>query len=99
MGGLPLVGEEVLQAVDRVCADALEDVSQVGERIDAQVFACGGETGEDGGGPSAIVAAVKHPVFAPNRNAAQAALGSVVVDLQIAVLAIADQCRPIGQRI
>ena len=47
--GFPVIGEEVVEAVDGVGADALKEVAKVGEGIDLESLAGGGEAGEDGG--------------------------------------------------
>src|SRR2546426_9721958 len=84
----PLVGKQLGDSVLRMGADAFEDVAQVGKRIDAESFARGDEAGQDRRRPPAVVAPIEHPVFATNRDSTQAAFGTVVVDLQVAVLAV-----------
>src|SRR5882724_900625 len=44
-------------------ASAFKDVSQVGERVDAESVACGDEAGQDRRRPPAVVAPMEHPVF------------------------------------
>jgi hypothetical protein len=46
-----------------MAADALEEVSQVSEGVDTEPLRGGDETGQYGGGPTAVVAAQKHPIF------------------------------------
>ena len=70
-------------------AEAREEVAQVGEGIEGQSFGGGDQAGQHGGGAASLVAAVEHPVLAAYRNAAQAALGRVVINFQIAVFAVA----------
>ncbi len=76
-------------------ANAFEEVAQVGEGVDAEFLRSRDETGEHGRNPSPVVAAQEHPIFSTYRDSAQAALGAVVVDLQIAVLTVADQRLPV----
>jgi len=97
--GLPPVREEFLQAAGRMGADASEDVSEVGEGIDIETFTCSCETGQDGRRPATVVASEKHPVLAADSNTAQATFGTVVVNLQITIFAVADQSRPIREGI
>jgi len=80
-------------------ADAFEDVAQVGERIDVEPLARGDEAGQHCRRPSAVVATKEEPVLPSHRDPTQAALGAVVVDLQIAVFAVADQGFPVRQRV
>lgn len=80
-------------------ADAFEDVAQVSERIDVESFTRGDEAGQDRCRPSTVVASKKHPVLASDRDSTQAALGTVVVNLQVAVFAVTDQRFPVRQRV
>jgi hypothetical protein len=48
LSGFPVIGEEVVEAVNGMGADALEDVAEVGEGADVQSFAGGDEAGEEG---------------------------------------------------
>jgi len=72
-------------------ADALKDVANILEWIDVEAFACGGDAHQDRSRAAAIVAAKKGPVPPSNRNAAQAALGAVVIDFQVSVITVTDQ--------
>ena len=94
-----MIGEQVWQAAGGVGADPVEHVAEVGERIDVEPLAGGGEAGEDGGGAAAAVATVPEPVLPPDGDAAQAALRPVVVDLQVTVLRVAPQRIPVVERI
>ena len=89
LDGLPLIGEQFSQAALGMITDAGEDVAQVRKGIQAQPFRGGDQTGQYGGGPTAIVAAIERPVAATDCDATQAALGAVVVDLQITVVQVA----------
>ncbi|MDP2895892.1 MAG: hypothetical protein Q8Q12_04945 [bacterium] len=57
LSGFPVIGEEFLEAVHGVGADAVEDIAEVCERVDLESFARRDEAGEDGGGSPAVVAA------------------------------------------
>jgi len=72
-----------------MAADAAEQIAEVGKGIEAEALAGGDQTGQDGGGLSPVVAAIKHPILTAHGDSTQTALGAVVVDLQIAVLAVA----------
>ncbi len=49
LSGLPVVGEEFLEAVHGVGADAMEDVAEVGERLDLESLTNGDEASENVG--------------------------------------------------
>ena len=72
-----------------MAGDAGEDVIEPGEGIDVNALAGSHETAQHCGRPSADIAPEKHPVATTHRHAADGALGTVIVDLQISVLAIA----------
>ena len=91
----PLVGEQFGQSLLGMAADAFEEIAQVGKRIDVEPLAGGDEAGQHGGGASTLVAAVEHPILSTHRDSAQAALGAVVIDLQIPVFTVAGQRLPI----
>ena len=95
-GGLPLVGKQLSKVALGMAADASEEVAEVGERVDGEALASGDQAGQDGGGLSPDVAAIKHPILPARRDSPQAALSPIVIDLQIAVLRIASQCFPVG---
>jgi hypothetical protein len=80
------VGEEFLEAVDGVGADAVEDLAKVGKRFDLESFAGRNEAGQDRGGSSAVIAAEEEPVLSSDGNSPQASLGAVVVNLQVSPL-------------
>src|SRR5437867_9201059 len=63
--------------------------------IDVERLAGGDDTRRDCRGPAAIVASVENPVLSFNRNPAQTALSAVVIGLQIAVFAVANERFPI----
>jgi hypothetical protein len=53
--------------------DAIENVVQIGERIDAESFTCGDNAGQHRRCPSAIIASQKHPILPANLDSTQAA--------------------------
>jgi len=54
--GLPLVGEEFVDAPGGMSGEAIEDVAEQNlEDVDLVAFACHGETVEDRGGMAAVV--------------------------------------------
>src|ERR1035438_8998245 len=91
----PLVGEQFAQSLLGMATDAFEDVAEVGKGIDVEPLAGGDEAGQHGGGAPTLVAAVEHPILSAHRDSTQAALGAVVIDLQIPVFAVAGQRLPI----
>ena len=95
MSSLPTVGEQVIELVVWVGADAGEQVAEVGEGFDVLALAGCDQAGQDGPGSSAVVAAVEEPVVAAHHDVAEAALGAVIVDLQIPVFAVAHQRIPV----
>jgi len=99
LSGFPVVGEEVVEAVDRMGADAVEDVAKVGEGIDLESFGRGDEAGQDGSSSPSVIASEEQPVLPSDGNSPQASLGAVVVDLQVSVLGVAHQGFPIRQHI
>ena len=100
VSGFPVVGEEFLEPFGGVGADALEDVAEVGEGIDLESLTRDDEAGEDGGGSPAVIAAEESRlggILPSDGNSAQAALGAVVVDLEVCVFAVSDQGVPVRQ--
>src|SRR5437879_12526071 len=79
--------------------DAREDVFEPGERIDPDPLARGQEAPQHGSRVATLVAAKEHPVVATHRDTADGALGGVIIDLQISVLAVAGQCCPVLQSV
>lgn len=79
----------------RICADALQHVAQVLKRINVQAFACGCDARQDRSDPPSFVATIKIPVFSSHRDPTKAAFGAVVVDFQVAVMAITHKCIPV----
>jgi len=93
--GSPVVGEEFVEAVDGMGADALEDVAKIGERINLESLTRGDEAGEYGGGSPTVIATEEQPVFPSDGDSPQASLGAVVVALEVSVFAVAGQGFPV----
>jgi len=98
-GCLPLIWQELGEPAGGVGTDAVEDIAQIDERIDVEELAGGEEAGQDGGRPASGVAAEEDPVLATHSHPSQAALGPVVVDLQVTVLGVAEERRPVAEGI
>jgi hypothetical protein len=86
IGGLPVPGQKVGDASGRVVGDPGQDIGEIGLRIDAVELcrldqrvhsSCASATGI---GPG------KEVILAANSNAAQGALGRIVVEAEAAVL-------------
>ena len=76
--------------------DAPEDITQVSERVDAAQLAGFDQTVDRCGAGAAAVGAGEQPVFATKRDTAQGVFGTVVIDLQPAVVEVAGQRRPVA---
>jgi hypothetical protein len=79
VSGFSVVGEGV-EAVPRMGADALEYVAEVGEGIELEKLARAYETGQDGGGSPAVIAAQESRrggISPSDGDSSQAALGTV----------------------
>src|ERR1035437_7632900 len=75
----PLVGQQFSQPGLGMAADACEDIAQVSEGIETQPLRGGDQAGQHGGGPATIVTAIERPIATTDSDAAEAALGAVVV--------------------
>ena len=76
-----------------------QHILEPGVGIDSHALTRGHETAQYCCRVAALVAAKEDPVVAADRDAANAPLGAVVVDLQIAILAVAVQRGPVLQRV
>lgn len=99
LSGFPVIGEEVVEAVDGMSADAVEDVEEVSEGVDLESLAGRHKAGEDRGGSPAVVASEEQPVFSSDSNSPQAAFGAVVVYLEVSVPAVSAQGVPVRQHV
>ena len=80
---LPSVGEQLLDPPGRVGADAIQDVPEIGERVDAEAPARRRHAEEDGRGPATALAPGEQPIAASEGHRLDRTLGGVVVDLEI----------------
>ena len=94
---MPTVGEQIIEFLMWMGAEAREQVADVGEGFDVLALAGCDQAGQDGSGSSAVVAAVEEPVVAAHHDMAEAVLGAVVVDLHIPVFAVAHHRVPVLQ--
>ena len=74
-----------------------EEVTEVAEGFDAEVFAGGGEGEEDRGGAAALVGTGEHPVFATDGDESKGPFGEIVVDAQEAGRGVSRQGVEIGE--
>ncbi len=84
-----------MEPVNGMGADAFEDVAEVRNGIDLESFAGSDEAGDDGSGSPAVIASEEEPVLSSDGDSPQAAFGTVVVDLQVSVFAVAEQGFPV----
>src|SRR5258707_13493010 len=78
---------------------ALQDVLEIGERLD-DVELCRGDEGTNGGPSlSATIGAGEQMVLAPKRDGSDRALDRIVVELDTAVLQEMTEGRPAGKGI
>jgi len=83
----------------RVGADAHEQIAKIGKELDTQTLAACDQTAQYGSSSSAFVATIKRPVTPSHHDRAQAALGTVIIYLQVAVFRVTQQRFPVGQRV
>src|SRR5690242_348088 len=95
--GYPVVRQEFGDAGDGMGRDTRQDVLQPGEGIDRDPLARCDEASEHRRRPATSVAAEKRPVVATDCDPPDRTLGGVVVNLEIAVLAVTGECGPILQ--
>ena len=72
---------------------------EVSEGVDLLSPAAGDEAAEDRCGATSPVAAGKQPVLSAQHDGPNRVLGRVVVDVQVAVVAVTRQRRPVVQRV
>jgi hypothetical protein len=95
--GLPAVGKQFIELMVREVANAHEQIAEIGEGFDVQALAGGDQGGQSCSRSSALVTPIEEPVVPADHNLPETALGVVVVDLQITVLAVAQQRLPVLQ--
>src|SRR5262249_40392682 len=98
-GWYPVVRQDLAESGNRMCGDSGKDVPEPTEGIDSNAVTGSHETPQHRGGLAAFIAAKEYPVVSADGHAADRALGGVVVDLEISVLAVAGQRRPVLQAI
>ena len=74
--------QEFGQAADGMGDDSRKDILKPGERIDSDPLAGCHEAPEDRCRAAIVIAAKEHPVVSADRDAADSALGGVIIDLQ-----------------
>src|SRR5204863_9371970 len=89
LSGCPVVRQKLGEPVDRMIGDARESVLEPDKRIDSDALTGSHEAPQHRGGLAAFITAKEHPVVPAHCYAADRPLGSVVVDLEISVLAVA----------
>lgn len=98
-GGLPAIGEELARVDVGFGGDSKERIAEVGEGVDAVAFGALDKGVVDGGGAASAVVSQEEPVFAANSDSSQSLFGGVVVDVEIAVVEVADERGPVVQRV
>src|SRR5450759_3946414 len=83
----------------RMRRDPLDDVAQIYERIDLEVFARLDQRTQDRGAVRRRFAARKEPILAAEHDGPERLLRAVVVDLEAPVLGVARQGGPVAQRV
>jgi hypothetical protein len=91
LSGLPVVGEEFFEAAHPTAADAMGNGAKVDEEIVQELAVSRDRTGESGGGSPSVIASEEQPVPLPDASCPQAAPRAVAVDLQVGVLAAANE--------
>ena len=81
--------QELGKTADWMGGQAREDIRKPSKRIDSDPLARCHETPEHGSSHAAVVAVEKDLVVAPDGQTTDRALGSIVVDLEISVFAVA----------
>ncbi len=101
--GPPTVGQEGPEIFTgnlwQQCRKSRQNVAQVGERFDLVPGAGSDQAVVNRGRTPASFAAAKEPIAAADGQTAQSPLGCQVVDRQAAVRSVADQRRPLIQRV
>jgi len=80
-----------------VGVDSFEDISEVGEGVEAFEFAAGDEAIDDGGTSGPGFAAGEHVIFSANDDHSQSAFGNIVVDVEYGAIGVTHQSVPLIQ--
>src|SRR5262249_27448453 len=89
LGGRPVVRQKLGNPGNGMIGDARENIFEPDERIDFDALTGSHETPQHRGGLAAFITAKEHPVVAAHCYTADRALGGVVVDWEISILAVA----------
>jgi hypothetical protein len=98
-GGLVVPGQQLVDLTLGMVGDAVDGVAQPGFGIDLVELGGLDEAVDGGGAVAALIGAGEQPVLAADGDAAQRALGGVVVDLEPPVVDVAGERRPARERI
>ena len=96
-GAVP--GQEVVDPIDRMIGDVGQHMAQPGLGVNTAQLGRADQRVDGGGTLATAVGASKQVVAPANGNATQGALGGRVVDLDDAVVAVAQQRRPQIERV
>ena len=94
----PGVGQEV-EYVGRFGGELVEQVGEVGPRIDRVPFGAGAEAHRDRGGSETAVARDEEPILSSNCKRPHGSFGDVVVDGEAGVVEVAAERRPLVARV
>jgi len=101
--GLPLVWQQLVEAVDRIAHDARVHIGEIFVTVDAHGLCTVDQAHGDGAGFSTALAAGEEPVLPADGQRADCVFGRVIVDAKPAVSDIAHQClflaKRVGQRL
>ena len=95
--GFPVGWEEFIDSFGGMGADSFEDVSKVGERVNAFEFAAGDEAIDDGRTPGSGFAAGEHVIFSANDDHSQSAFGNIIVDVEYGTIRVSHESVPLIQ--
>jgi len=95
----PIAGTQLEKPVARPVRQDAEEVAQVGLRIEAVEARRGDQREQIACGLGVIVAANEEPVLAPDGDAAELALGGVVVELESTIVVEAGQRSSLAMRV
>src|SRR5579863_2973736 len=98
-GGDPVVRQELIELVDWIRGDARKHIAKPRTRVDLHAFTGSHEGPQHRRCLAPVVAAKERPVVPSDCDAAERPLGGRVIDLQIAVFAIARQSGPVVEGI
>ena len=90
-----MVGQQQVDIRAGVGGDAQEEIAQVDEGVQVMALGAPDEAVEGGCGASAPVTSDKQKILSPDGNTAQGVLRRIVVDGEVAVVKIAQQCLPL----